>query len=56
MQFARQTGATAPETLTEIKEHMRDLCHPKTGAQYDEFYKVTTEHGFTRITLPKGKG
>lgn len=56
MQFAHQASASARETLSDIQEQMRDLCHPKTGAQYDEFYKVTTEHGFTRITLPKGKG
>lgn len=56
MQFAQQTSATAQETLADIQNHMRDMCHPKTGAQYDEFYKVTTERGFTRITLPKGKG
>lgn len=56
MQFALHTSATAPEILSDIQEQMRDLCHPKTGAAYDEFYKVTTERGFTRITLPKGKG
>lgn len=56
MQFALQQSATAQETLSDIQEQMRELCHPKTGAQYDEFYKVTTERGFTRITLPKGKG
>ncbi len=46
-------GAT--ERLSEIQQQMFDLCTPKSGAQYDEFYKVTTERGFTRITLPKGK-
>ena len=47
------TGAA--ERLSEIQQQMFDLCTPKAGAQYDEFYKVTTERGFTRITLPKGK-
>jgi hypothetical protein len=41
--------------LAEIQQQMTDVCTPKSGAHYDEFYKVTTERGFTRITLPKGK-
>jgi hypothetical protein len=56
MQLAEQTSARTRETLSEIQQHMRDMCLPQTGAQYDEFYKVTTERGFTRITVPKGKG
>jgi len=56
MQLVQQTGAHTQETLSEIQQHMRDMCWPKAGAQYDEFYKVTTERGFTRITVPKGKG
>lgn len=55
MQLAHQASASAQETLSEIQQHMRDMCQPKAGAQYDEFYKVTTERGFTRITVPKGK-
>lgn len=56
MQLALQTSATAQETIAEIQQYMREVCNPKAGAQYDEFYKVTTERGFTRITVPKGKG
>lgn len=56
MQLAHQASAAAQETIAEIQDYMREVCHPKSGAQYDEFYKVTTERGFTRITLPKGKG
>jgi hypothetical protein len=37
--------------LRQIQEQMRDVCNP----QYDEFYKVTTERGFTKITIPKSK-
>lgn len=48
------TSDTAAARLAEIQQQMFDLCAPKSGAQYDEFYKVTTERGFTRITLPKG--
>lgn len=55
MQLARLTSAAAQEILADIQDHKRDMCRPKAGAQYDEFYKVTTERGFTRITLPKGK-
>jgi len=56
MQLALQTSASAQETLSDIQDNMRELCQPKAGAYYDEFYKVTTERGFTRITVPKGKG
>ncbi len=50
------TGRTAAKpaavaTLQEIQEQMRDMCSP----QYDEFYRVTTERGFTKITIPKRK-
>ncbi|MDY0008225.1 MAG: hypothetical protein RBS08_00835 [Bdellovibrionales bacterium] len=48
-----QNAGTA-ERLAEIQKQVFDLCAPKSGAQYDEFYKVTTERGFTRITLPRG--
>lgn len=37
--------------LRQIQEQMRDMC----SRHYDEFYKVTTERGFTKITIPKGK-
>ncbi len=37
--------------LQQIQEQMRDMCNP----QYDEFYKVTTERGFTKITIPKNR-
>ncbi len=37
--------------LQQIQEQMRDMCHP----HYNEFYKVTTEHGFTKITIPKNR-
>jgi hypothetical protein len=37
--------------LREIQEQMRDMCQP----HYDEYYKVTTERGFTKITIPKSK-
>lgn len=48
-------NSNADTRLAEIQQQMTDVCTPKSGAQYDEFYKVTTERGFTRITLPKGK-
>lgn len=48
------SGETAAARLAEIQQQLFDLCAPQSGAQYDEFYKVTTERGFTRITLPKG--
>jgi hypothetical protein len=37
--------------LRKIQDQMRDICEP----HYDEFYRVTTERGFTKITLPKRK-
>jgi hypothetical protein len=37
--------------LKQIQEQMRDMCNP----HYDEFYKVTTERGFTKITIPKSR-
>lgn len=46
---------TTAARLAEIQQQIFDVCAPKSGAQYDEFYKVTTERGFTCITLPKGK-
>lgn len=55
MQLAEVQSAGAVERLAEIQQQMFDLCAPKSGAQYDEFYRVTTERGFTLITLPKGK-
>lgn len=55
MKQASIRTASAAERLAEIQQQMFDLCAPQSGAQYDEFYKVTTERGFTRITLPKGK-
>jgi hypothetical protein len=55
MKQASIRTASAAERLAEIQQQMFDLCAPQSGAQYDEFYKVTTERGFTCITLPKGK-
>lgn len=37
--------------LKQIQEQMRDMCNP----HYDEFYKVTTERGFTKITIPQNR-
>jgi hypothetical protein len=46
------SGSAANAAMLQlIQEQMRDMCHP----QYDEFYKVTTERGFTKITIPKSK-
>ncbi|MDP2205475.1 MAG: hypothetical protein Q8K65_04145 [Alphaproteobacteria bacterium] len=56
MQTVQNTqSGTAATRLAEIQQQIFDLCVPKSGAQYDEFYKVTTERGFTCITLPTGK-
>jgi hypothetical protein len=45
-------GSTANAVLLQqIQEQMRDVC----SRHYDEFYKVTTERGFTKITIPKSK-
>lgn len=41
----------AVEKLDEIQQQMRDMCQP----HYDEFYKVTTQHGFVKITIPKNR-
>lgn len=38
--------------IEEIHQQMQDICEP----HYDEFYRVTTEYGFTKITLPKRRG
>ena len=49
-----RTMPTNPATiavLEQIQEQMRDMCNP----HYNEFYKVTTERGFTKITIPKSK-
>ena len=51
MNTTAQGAATVAGRLDEIQQQMRDICRP----QYDEYYKVTTEHGFTKITLPKKK-
>ena len=45
------TNPATIATMQEIQEQMRDVCQP----QYDEFYRVTTERGFTKITVPKRK-
>lgn len=46
------TGSAANAALLrEIQEQMRDMCNP----HYNEFYKVTTERGFTKITIPKSR-
>jgi hypothetical protein len=39
------------QRLAEIQEQMRELCEP----HYDEYHRVTTEHGFTKITIPQQK-
>jgi hypothetical protein len=49
-----QSGSAAAR-LAEIQQQMFELCVPKSGAPYGEFYKVSTERGFTCITLPTGK-
>lgn len=46
-----QGNAANAALLSQIQEQMRDMCNP----HYDEFYKVTTERGFTKITIPKSK-
>jgi len=49
-----RTMPTNPSTiavLEQIQEQMRDMCNP----HYNEFYRVTTERGFTKITIPKAK-
>lgn len=46
-----EESAANAALLHQIQEQMRDVCSP----HYDEFYKVTTERGFTRITIPKSK-
>lgn len=43
------TDAAAAKRLRELQEQMHDVCRP----HYHEFYKPVTEHGFTKITLPK---
>ena len=45
------TNPATIAVLEQIQEQMRDMCHP----HYNEFYKVTTERGFTKITIPKNK-
>lgn len=45
------TGPQSAERLDEIQQQVRDICQP----QYHEYYKVTTERGFTKITIPKRK-
>jgi hypothetical protein len=53
--FHMRQMPTNPATiavLEQLQEQMRDVCHPH---QYDEFYRVTTERGFTKITIPKTK-
>jgi len=41
----------AAARLDQIQQQKQDICQP----QYHEFYKVTVERGFTKITLPKNK-
>lgn len=45
------TNPATIAVLEQIQEQMRELCQP----HYDEFYRVTTERGFTKITIPKTK-
>lgn len=42
------TNPATIDTLETIQEQMREMCRP----HYDEFHRVTTERGFTKITLP----
>lgn len=46
------TNPATIAVLEQLQEQMRDVCHPQ---HYDEFYRVTTERGFTKITIPKTK-
>ena len=51
MKFA--AASAKPQAMhEEIQQQMRDVCQPRG---YDEFYRVTTERGFTKITIPKTK-
>ena len=45
------TNPATIAVLEQIQEQVRDVCQP----HYDEFYRVTTERGFTKITIPKTK-
>jgi len=42
-------SSAAVEKLEQIQKQMREMCSP----HYDEFHKVTTEYGFTTITIPQ---
>lgn len=46
------TNPATIAVLEQLQEQMRDVCYPH---HYDEFYRVTTERGFTKITIPKTK-
>lgn len=49
------TNPATFEKLAEIQDQMREMCLPrdKAAAQYDEFYKVKSEYGFIKITIPQ---
>jgi len=52
MKLAMTAASSKTARLGEIQQQMREICAP---VQYDEYYKVTTERGFTKITIPKTK-
>lgn len=54
MKIATKQATASPaaiDRLTEIQEQMQDICRP----HYHEYYKVVTERGFVKITIPKSK-
>lgn len=51
MKLATQSPA-ALKKMEEIQSEMLMMCKP---THYNEFYKVTTERGFIRITVPRKK-
>ena len=42
---------TAQFRLAEIQQQMREICQPPHRP--GEFYQVTSERGFVKITLPQ---
>lgn len=51
------TNPATLEKLAEIQDQMRELCLPQDRGTvtepYDEFYKVKSEYGFIKITIPQ---
>jgi hypothetical protein len=45
----QSTPLATANKLAEIQETMQEL----TTRHYHEYYKATTEYGFTKITIPK---